>query len=121
MELGWSNRRPQSAYPDAMERLLTRGANVRRGASGALGLAYVADGRSDGYVEIHMLPWDSLAGLLLVEEAGGRVCDLPQDALKEGAAVLAAVPALAETIGEACGIALRPMPKAAQPAWRALA
>ena len=50
-----------------------RGANVRRGASGALGLAYVADGRSDAYAELHMNAWDCLAGLLLVKEAGGRV------------------------------------------------
>lgn len=121
LELGWSNRRPQTAYLDAMERLLTQGANVRRGASGALGLAYVADGRSDGYVELHMQPWDSFAGLLLVEEAGGRICDLPKNTLKEGAAVLAAVPALAEAIGEACGIRLRPPPEEAQPVRRVLA
>jgi len=73
VELGWSTRVPNADYVGALSRSLERGANVRRGASGALGLAYVADGRSDAYAELHMHPWDCLAGLLLVEEAGGVV------------------------------------------------
>src|SRR5690606_14982463 len=73
VELGWSTRVPNRQYLGALERLLEMGVNIRRNASGALGLAYVADGRSDGYVELHMQPWDALAGLLLVEEAGGVV------------------------------------------------
>ncbi len=108
LELGWNNRRPLRDYLDALERLLEQGANVRRGASGALGLAYVADGRSDGYAELHMNSWDCLAGLLLVEEAGGRTSALPADGLGQGGPVLAAVPALADAIGAATGIALRP-------------
>lgn len=39
----------------------------------ALVLAYVACGRLDGFCEEQMSPWDTLAGTLLVEEAGGRV------------------------------------------------
>ena len=62
-----------------MRRLLDLGVNVRRGGSGALGLAYVADGRSDAYAEIHMQPWDCLAGLLLVREAGGVVGPIRPD------------------------------------------
>ena len=58
---------PNARYLEAMAALLVRGANVRRGASGALGLAYVADGRSDAYAEVHMNAWDCLAGLLLVK------------------------------------------------------
>ncbi|GGL50060.1 inositol monophosphatase family protein [Wenxinia marina] len=108
LELGWSNRRPLQSYMDAMSRLLARGANIRRAASGALGLAYVADGRSDGYAELHMNAWDCLAGLLMVEEAGGRVSALPEDGLGQGGAVLAVVPALAEAVSEATGIALCP-------------
>lgn len=106
LELGWSNRRPQRDYLEVMNRLLDHGANVRRGASGALGLAYVADGRSDGYGELHMNAWDCLAGLLLVEEAGGRVSAMPEDGLSQGGPVLAAVPALASEISVATGIAL---------------
>lgn len=46
---------------------------VRRIGSAALDLAYVAAGRFDAYWETVIQPWDIAAGLLLVEEAGGRV------------------------------------------------
>jgi myo-inositol-1(or 4)-monophosphatase len=46
---------------------------IRRCGSAALDLAYVACGRVDGYFEIGLSPWDLAAGVLLVEEAGGRV------------------------------------------------
>ena len=41
--------------------------------SAAIDLAYVACGRLDGFWEFGLNPWDMAAGLLLVEEAGGRV------------------------------------------------
>ena len=50
VELGWSNRVPRGRYLGALERMLEIGVNIRRNASGALGLAYVADGRSDGEI-----------------------------------------------------------------------
>ena len=107
VELGWSTRVPQSRYMAAFEHLLEMGVNIRRNASGALGLAYVADGRSDGYVELHMHPWDALAGLLLVEEAGGVVAPfVEQGAIEQGGAVLASTPALAQAISAAAGIEL---------------
>ncbi|MCA1591473.1 MAG: inositol monophosphatase [Acidobacteria bacterium] len=46
---------------------------VRRDGSAALDLAYVAAGRFDGFWEEGLRPWDVAAGVLLVEEAGGRV------------------------------------------------
>ncbi|MDF0598512.1 inositol monophosphatase family protein [Psychromarinibacter halotolerans] len=106
LELGWNNRRPQQDYLSVLTRLLDHGANVRRCSSGALGLAYVADGRSDGYAELHMNAWDCLAGLLLVEEAGGRVSAMPEDGLGQGGAVLAVVPSLAAETSAATGISL---------------
>jgi len=48
---------------------------VRRGGSAALDLAYVASGRLDGFWELKLKPWDMAAGMLLVEEACGRVTD----------------------------------------------
>ena len=48
---------------------------VRRMGSTALSLAYVACGRQDGFYEQDLMAWDIAAGLLLVEEAGGRVSD----------------------------------------------
>jgi myo-inositol-1(or 4)-monophosphatase len=46
---------------------------VRRMGSAALDLAYVAAGRLDGYWEFKLNSWDVAAGVLLVQEAGGRV------------------------------------------------
>ena len=49
---------------------------IRRDGSAALDLCYVAAGRFDGYWELKLHAWDVAAGLLMVEEAGGRVSDL---------------------------------------------
>jgi myo-inositol-1(or 4)-monophosphatase len=46
---------------------------VRRMGSAALDLAYVACGRFDGFWEVALHPWDMAAGVLIVEEAGGKV------------------------------------------------
>jgi myo-inositol-1(or 4)-monophosphatase len=50
-----------------------RSHGVRRAGSAALDLAYVACGRLEAFWEFHLNPWDTAAGFLLVEEAGGRV------------------------------------------------
>jgi myo-inositol-1(or 4)-monophosphatase len=49
---------------------------VRRGGSAAIDLAWVASGRLDGFWEIGLSPWDMAAGILLVEEAGGKVTNM---------------------------------------------
>ncbi len=56
-------------------RALLRVQGMRRGGSAALDLAYVSCGRLDGFWERKLKPWDMAAGMLLVEEAGGRVTD----------------------------------------------
>jgi len=55
--------------------LLPRLRGVRRLGSAALDLAYVACGRLDLFWEAKLHAWDVAAGLLLVEEAGGRTSD----------------------------------------------
>ena len=60
---------------DCVRALLGDAEDIRRSGSAALDLAYVACGRSDGYFEAGLQPWDIAAGILLVREAGGRVCD----------------------------------------------
>ena len=55
--------------------LTLRSHGVRRAGSAALDLCYVACGRLDGFWEFNLNPWDTAAGVLLVEEAGGRVTD----------------------------------------------
>ena len=52
--------------------------DLRRFGSAQLDLAWVAGGRWDGYFESVDKPWDWKAGALLVQEAGGRVTELPQ-------------------------------------------
>lgn len=52
---------------------------IRRAGSAALDLAYVATGRFDGFWELKLNPWDTAAGWLLVEEAGGVVTQITGD------------------------------------------
>lgn len=59
----------------AVEALLRLGVPVRRPGAAALDLCNVACGRMDAYWEIGLKPWDSAAGSLIVEEAGGLVTD----------------------------------------------
>ena len=109
VELGWSTRVPNRDYLRVLDALLAAGFNVRRAGSGALGLAYVADGRNEAYVELHMNSWDCMAGLLMVEEAGGRVGAFPgPGGIPGGGAVLASAAAVAETVAAACAIPLAP-------------
>lgn len=61
---------------EALSKLMAEAEDIRRTGSAALDLAYVACGRADGYFEAGIKPWDIAAGMLLVREAGGRVCDL---------------------------------------------
>jgi myo-inositol-1(or 4)-monophosphatase len=62
-------------YLKSFALFFNRARGVRRGGSAALDLAYVAAGRLDGFWEMTLSPWDIAAGVLLVEEAGGRVTD----------------------------------------------
>lgn len=52
-----------------------RAASIRRTGAAALDLAHVAAGRLDGFFVMSLAAWDAAAGALLVEEAGGRICD----------------------------------------------
>ena len=56
-------------------RLVKKGIPVRRLGSACIDLCWVACGRFDGFYEHKLEPWDSAAGYLIVEEAGGKVTD----------------------------------------------
>ena len=60
---------------EVFERFVRKGVSVRRLGSAAIDLCWVACGRLDGFFEQKLEPWDSAAGYLIVEEAGGRVTD----------------------------------------------
>jgi len=66
--------KPDLVMP-AFKDMILKAQGVRRAGAAALDLAYVAAGRFDGFWEIKLKPWDTAAGMLLVEEAGGRVTD----------------------------------------------
>lgn len=54
---------------------LMKSMGVRRFGAAALDMAWIACGRSEGFFEYGLAPWDVAAGLLLVNEAGGKVTD----------------------------------------------
>ena len=60
---------------EVFERFIKKGVPVRRLGSAAIDLCWVAAGRFDGFYEHKLQAWDSAAGFLIVEEAGGKVTD----------------------------------------------
>jgi len=61
------------AYLAMLKAVMLDTAGVRRPGAAALDLAYVAAGRLDGFWEIGLQAWDTAAGALLIQEAGGRI------------------------------------------------
>jgi myo-inositol-1(or 4)-monophosphatase len=57
-----------------MARMLPETQDIRRLGSAAIDLCYVAAGIYDAFYECNLKPWDVAAGLLIVQEAGGRIC-----------------------------------------------
>ena len=96
MGLGFSYRRPVQEHIRAVTACLEASCEYTRFGSGALGMAFAADGRLDGYYEAHINAWDVAAGLALVTEAGGWCSDFfgGPDAMAKGNFILAATPAL---------------------------
>lgn len=60
-------------------KLIRKGIPVRRLGSAAIDLCWVAAGRFDGFYEHKLQAWDSAAGFLMVEEAGGKITDFKGD------------------------------------------
>ena len=63
------------AYTGMFRDLVQKTSGLRRPGSAAVDLAWVAAGRTDGFFEIGLNPWDIAAGCLLIKEAGGLVSD----------------------------------------------
>ncbi len=72
---GYNRRVAADTNTRRLDDFLRRSQGVRRAGSAALDMAYVACRRFDGYWESHLSPWDLAAGVLLVQEAGGRCSD----------------------------------------------
>ncbi len=101
IEIGWSPRRPFDEYVKLVSKVGDLGASTKRSASGALGLCWVAAGRTDAYLELHINSWDVAAGMIIVTEAGGTVSDFfAGEGLQKGNPILAASPAFAGPLGK---------------------
>jgi myo-inositol-1(or 4)-monophosphatase len=99
VEVGWNSRAGFGQYVELLRRVASTGASPSRTGSGALAIAYVAAGRLDGFVEHHINAWDCLAGILLVNEAGGYVSDfLRGDGLTNGNALVTCAPGVKDAL-----------------------
>ena len=56
-----------------LRKVLVSSRGLRRPGSAAIDLAYVACGRYDAFFELNLKPWDTAAGILLVQEGGGKI------------------------------------------------
>ena len=75
---------------ERIQRVFEKSQDIRRTGSAAMDLAYVACGRTGGFFEPRLSPWDFAAGMLLVAEAGGQVTDFegkPLNLLQRGSVV----------------------------------
>lgn len=98
-------KQPPERYTRMLDRLVGHGFEHRRLGSTAVTLCYVADGRCDALATLDCSSWDVLAGLLLVEEAGGVATDyVRQHGLLGKGGVMASTPALAGLVEEASGL-----------------
>jgi myo-inositol-1(or 4)-monophosphatase len=81
------------AYTGMFRDLVQKTSGLRRPGSAAIDLAWVAAGRTDGFFEIGLNPWDIAAGCLLIKEAGGLVSDFTgEDAYLKSGNVVAGNP-----------------------------
>ena len=71
----WRSKEQLQPFLKAFEGIFSQSAGIRRMGSAAIDLAYTACGRFEGFWEMALKPWDISAGVLMVEEVGGRVTD----------------------------------------------
>jgi myo-inositol-1(or 4)-monophosphatase len=96
IEVGWSPRLPDTDFQGLANNVQASGAMLRAGGSGAMGLADVASGRLDGYIEAHINLWDVAGALPILAEAGALVSPfLAGDGPVSGDMIYAFAPGLA--------------------------
>jgi myo-inositol-1(or 4)-monophosphatase len=87
-----ANTRYLDAYLGMLRAVTEQAAGVRRPGAAALDLAYVAAGRVDAFWEIGLSPWDTAAGTLLIQEAGGRIGTLTGADYRQEGHIVAGTP-----------------------------
>ncbi|MBV6423081.1 MAG: Inositol-1-monophosphatase [Steroidobacteraceae bacterium] len=88
------------AYLAQLKGVMQATAGVRRPGAAALDLAYVAAGRVDGFWEFGLNPWDTAAGALLIQEAGGRIGTLTGEPYRLSPHIVAGTPRVYEALLE---------------------
>jgi myo-inositol-1(or 4)-monophosphatase len=94
------NTRYLDEYLNMMKAVILNTAGIRRPGAASLDLAYVAAGRLDAFWEIGLKPWDTAAGTLLIQEAGGRIGTLSGGDYTQGGNVLCGTPKVYEAMVE---------------------
>jgi myo-inositol-1(or 4)-monophosphatase len=95
--IDYSFRSSPEHYVEILNALLQKKAEHRRNGSATLSLAQVAAGQLEGFFELHLYPWDVMAGIVIIQEAGGWVSDfLAQGGLRKGGPLIAAAPGMRE-------------------------
>jgi myo-inositol-1(or 4)-monophosphatase len=103
--LAFSYRRNLEKHVKVVSACFEANCEFTRLGSSALGMAYSADGRLDGFWASHAYAWDVAAGIVIMREAGGWVSDFMTDnALANGNTILAAPPGLAAELRELFGV-----------------
>ncbi len=101
--LGHHDRAFEPRYFEIRRRMMEAGVAMRNFGSAALQLAHVASGRLDGFIELQLSAWDAVAGLLLVEEAGGYHLPFAPAAPTAKAPCVACAPGIAQALTELVG------------------
>ncbi len=95
----YSFRHPVEPYLQILETLFRKKGGFRCNGSSAVSLAHVAGGRLDGFIELHLYPWDVMAGIVLIQEAGGWVGDfLALGGLRKGGPMIASAPGIRDEL-----------------------
>lgn len=106
--IGYGHTCPPDEFLKYLGRLFAAKCEFRRFGSATVSLCMVASGRVDAFWQQHLHPWDALAGLLIIEQAGGRVSDfLADDGLQHGSALLAASPEIADALSAQLDVPLK--------------
>jgi len=85
-------------YLAMLKSVMASAAGVRRPGAAALDLAYVACGRVDAFWEFGLSPWDTAAGALLIQEAGGRIGTLSGEPYDLSPNIVAGAPRVYEAL-----------------------
>ncbi len=96
-----ANLKYLDAYLGMLKTVMQTAAGVRRPGAASLDLASVAAGRVDAFWEIGLSAWDTAAGTLLIQEAGGRIGTLVGGEYRQGGHVVAGTPKVYAALLEA--------------------